>query len=130
VSPISLLIGGILCLILGLSLKSPSNGIWAKSLALGLFTGLMNFGFFVKGTKKTIDNASEGNGPIKRNVLYFFFRILTFVAIFGMVGYNEFFTENPAFDLIPTAIGYFIHLIVLIIVYLIMHMIDGKKVSK
>lgn len=127
--PITILLTIIIFLLIWL-IPEPNNWVWGKSFLLGAFTGLMNFGFFVKGSKKLERDAIEENGfGLKRNVIYFFFRILVFVAIFALVITEQLMNpENPSFHIIPTAIGYFMHLIVLLVVYIVFY-IKGEKVS-
>ncbi len=133
VSPITLVVGIVLSLIFYFALPDNMNSVWMKSSFLGLFTGLMNFGFQLRGSRPNyIDSYSGKNNLMKRNVMYFFFRILVFLTIASFVIINQLqgTTEKPAsFNIIPCAISYFLHLIVLAIVYLIFNCKKRKKVS-
>lgn len=132
VSPITLVLGIVLALIFNFALPDNMNSVWMKSTFLGLFTGLMNFGFQLRGSRPNyVDSYSGKNNLMKRNVMYFFFRILVFLTIASFVVINQLqgTDENPAsFNIIPWAIGYFIHLIILAIVYIVFNL-KGKKVS-
>lgn len=128
-TPSTLIIGLVVSLLLYFLLPDAKNWVWTKSFLLGLFTGLMNFGFFVKGTKKMEhDLINESGNGVKRSVIYFFMRILVFVCIFGLVAYDMLLNDNPSFNIYATAIGYFLHIVVLAIVYIVFY-IKGEKVS-
>ena len=76
VSPITLVLGVVLALIFYFVLDKDINTVWMKSTFLGLFTGLMNFGFQLRGSRPNyVDSYSGKNNLMKRNVMYFFFRI-------------------------------------------------------
>ncbi len=132
VAPATLILGVVLALIFNFSLDSTSNlnHIWMISTFLGLFTGLMNFSFLLRGSRPSYTDAYSGkNDLMKRSMLYFFFRIITFGAIFALVAINQFTQDNPSFNLIPLSIGYFLHLVVFLVIYLIFNM-RRKKVNE
>lgn len=134
ISPITLVIGIILALVFNLVLTKDNNTnhIWMISTFLGLFTGLMNFGFQLRGSRPSyVDSYSGKNNLMKRNVMYFFFRILVFGTIFAIVVVDQLTStpETQRFNIIPTAIGYFIHLGVFLVVYLIFNS-RRKKVDE
>ena len=132
VAPATLILGVVLALIFNFSLDSTSNlnHIWMISTFLGLFTGLMNFSFLLRGSRPSYTDAYSGkNDLMKRSMLYFFFRIITFGAIFALVAINQFTQDNPSFNLIPLSIGYFLHLVVFLVIYLIFN-IRRKKVNE
>jgi hypothetical protein len=135
VSPISLLIGIILALVFNFSLTKENNmnHVWMISTFLGLFTGLMNFGFQLRGSRPSYTDSYSGkNNLMKRNVIYFFIRILVFGSILSLVVINQLTAtaDNPArFNIIPTAIGYFIHLIILLVVFVIFNL-KREKVNE
>lgn len=134
VSPITLVIGIIIALVFNFALTKENNmnHVWMISTFLGLFSGLMNFGFQLRGSRPSYTDSYSGkNNLMKRNVMYFFFRIIVFASIFVLVAVNQLQAteENLAsFNIIPTAIGYFLHLLVLLIVYLIYN--KRKKVNE
>ncbi len=132
VSPITLLIGITLALIFLATLTKENNlnNAWMTSTFLGLFLGLMNFGFMLKGSRPSYTDAYSGkNDLLRRSMMYFFFRIISFGAIFALVSVNQFTRDIPNFYIAPTAIGYAIHLVVFLVVYLIFNF-KGKKASE
>ncbi len=132
VAPATLVLGVILALIFNFSLThtANTNHVWMISTFLGVFTGLMNFSFLLRGSRPSYTDAYSGkNDLMKRSMLYFFFRIITFGAIFALVAVNQFTKDEPNFNLIPLAIGYFLHLIVFLVIYLIFN-IKRKKVNE
>ncbi len=133
VSPISLLLGVILALIFKFVLTTDDdmNEIWMISTFLGLFTGLMNFGFMVRGSRPSYsDIYSRKNTMAQRSMLYLFFRILVFGSIFSLVVINQLTDDNPSFNVAPTAIGYFLHLVVLLVVYLVFNFKEKKVIEE
>jgi hypothetical protein len=130
VAPMTLVLGIIIALIFQFSLTKLNNinQIWMVSMFLGLFTGLMNFSFLLRGSRPSYTDSYTGkNNLMKRSMLYFFFRIITFGAIFSIVAMNQFTKENPSFNLIPTAIGYFLHLVIFLVVYIIFNLRRKKE---
>ncbi len=132
VAPSTLVLGCVLALIFNFSLDHTSNlnHVWMISTFLGLFTGLMNFSFLLRGSRPSYTDAYSGkNDLMKRSMLYFFLRIITFGAIFALVAINQFTQDVPSFNLIPLSIGYFLHLVVFLVIYLIFN-IKRKKVNE
>jgi len=130
VAPSSLVIGIIIALIFNFSLTTinNTNHVWMISMFLGLFTGLMNFSFLLRGSRPSYTDAYSGkNNLMKRSMLYFFFRIITFGAIFSIVTVNQLTVNPPSFNVIPTAIGYFLHLVIFLIVYIIFNLKRKKE---
>ena len=119
VTPICWIIG----LITGLILYFAVSSVWALSCALGLLTGLMNLSFTVRGSKKMLDEIEreELGRPVRRNMLYFAFRLIMFIAVFGVVINDQFVinVSDPKFNVWATLIGYSVVKIVLITVSLI-----------
>lgn len=119
VTPVCWVIG----LVTGLILYFTVSGVWALSFALGLLTGLMNLSFTVRGSKKMLDEIEreELGRPVRRNMLYFAFRLIMFIAVFGVVINDQFVTNvsDPKFNVWATLIGYSVVKIVLITVSLI-----------
>jgi len=132
VAPSTILLGVIIALIFNFALTkiNNTNHVWMISTFLGLFTGLMNFSFMLRGSRPSYTDAYSGkNNLMKRSMLYFFFRIITFGTIFAIVAVNQFTKDVPDFNLIPTAIGYFIHLVIFLVIYLIFNL-RRKKVNE
>ncbi len=126
--PISLLFGLIISLIFGFALPHNTNIVWLKSFLLGLFLGLMNFGFMVKGTKKLEnDILNSEKSPIKRNMLYLFFRIIVFGAVFSVIIVDQITNNPPNFHIAPAIIGYLLHWVVLLVVHLVFKIKDKQK---
>ena len=119
VTPVCWIIG----LVTGLILYFAVSSVWALSFALGLLTGLMNLSFTVRGSKKMLDEIEreELGRPVRRNMLYFAFRLIMFIAVFGVVINDQFVTNvsDPKFNVWATLIGYSVVKIVLITVSLI-----------
>ena len=119
VTPICWAIG----LIVGLVLYFTVSSVWALSFALGLLTALMNLSFTVRGSKKMLDEIEreELGRPVRRNMMYFAFRLILFILVFGVVINDQFVSNvsDPKFNVWATLIGYSVVKIVLIIVSLI-----------
>jgi hypothetical protein len=132
VSPITLATGVILALIFNASITKENNmnHIWMLSTFLGLVLGLMNFGFQLRGSRPSYTDAYSGkNDLFRRSMFYFFLRIVSFGAIFALVAMNQFTSSSPRFNLIPCGIGYALHLLVLLVVFMIFNF-KGKKADK
>ncbi|MCR5786810.1 MAG: hypothetical protein K6G28_03845 [Acholeplasmatales bacterium] len=132
VSPITLVLGIILALIFNVAITKDNNmnQVWMLSMFLGTFLGLMNFGFQLRGSRPSYTDAYSGkNDLFKRSMIYFFLRIISFGAIFALVAMNQFTSESPRFNLIPTGIGYALHFLVLLVVFTILNF-KGKKADK
>lgn len=130
VAPSTILLGVIIALIFNFALTNVNNTnhVWMISTFLGVFTGLMNFSFLLRGSRPSyIDAYSGKNDLMKRSMLYFFLRIITFGAIFALVAVNQFTKETPDFNLIPLSIGYFLHLIIFLVIYLIFNLRRKKE---
>lgn len=119
VTPVCWAIG----LIVGLILYFTVSSVWALSFALGLLTALMNLSFTVRGSKKMLDEIEreELGRPVRRNMMYFAFRLLLFVLVFGVVINDQFVSNvsDPKFNVWATLIGYSVVKVVLIVVSLI-----------
>ena len=119
VTPICWVIG----LIVGLVLYFTVSSVWALSFALGLLTALMNLSFTVRGSKKMLDEIEreELGRPVRKNMMYFAFRLILFILVFGVVINDQFVSNvsDPKFNVWATLIGYSVVKIVLIIVSLI-----------
>lgn len=119
VTPICWAIG----LIAGLILYFTISSVWALSFVLGLLTALMNLSFTVRGSKKMLDEIEreELGRPVRRNMMYFAFRVILFILVFGVVINDQFVsnTSDPKFNVWATLIGYSVVKIVLILVSLI-----------
>ena len=113
-----------LALIGGLTLYFAVSKAWSISFVLGVATALMNLGFTVKGGKQMLSEIErkELGKPLRRNMIYFIFRVLVFIAVFGVVINEQFIAnpENPGFNVYATLIGYVLVKLVLIVVSVIM----------
>lgn len=124
VAPVCWILGLIGGLVLYFALGDNINKQWSFGYVLGILVSLLNLGFMVKGSKrllKEVDKEERGK-PLRINMMYFFFRVLIFVAIFAMVIVDQFILnpDSPKFNVWATLIGYSTVKIVLLIVSLIL----------
>lgn len=123
VAPICWLLTILGAIILFFTLNKDIRQAWTISYILGTQLGLINLGFMVKGARHMLNEVNTYDGkPVKANLMYLFFRILVFTAIFSMVIVDQFImnSDSPKFNVWSTLIGYVLVKVILITTMLIM----------